>query len=62
LVRNSGQEFWVGRIFFYFIFMLLFGIFTPIFVYVTPSGRSLQEIFTKTRMVKIVFDEKLRKR
>jgi len=62
LVRNLGQDFWVGRVFFYFLFMLPFGIFTPIFVYVTPSGRSLQEILTKTRVVKIVFDENRRKR
>ncbi len=62
LVRNSGQDFWIGRVFFYFIFMIIFGITTPIFVYVSGSGRSLQEILTGTRMVKIVFDEKRRKR
>ena len=62
LVRNSGQDFWIGRVFFYFLFMIPFGLFTPIFVYVTSSGRSLQEILTKTRMVKIVFDENRRKR
>ena len=62
LVRNSGEEYWIGRAFFYFLFMLPFGIFTPIFVYVTPSGRSLQEILTRTRVVKIVFDEQRRKR
>lgn len=60
LVKENGEQFWLGRIFFYILFMFPFGLFTPLFVLATKSGKSLQEIFTSTRMVKIVFDESVR--
>ena len=58
LVCNDGDSLWMGRIFFYVLFMLLFGILSPLFIFVAPSGKSLQEIFTKTRMVKILYQQK----
>lgn len=58
LVRSNGEDFWVGRVFFYTIFMFVFGIFSPLAIYASDTKRSLQEIFTKTRMAKLVFDSK----
>ena len=58
LIRNDGDSFWIGRVFFYVVFMFPFGIFTPLFIYATPSGRSFQEILTKTRVVKLVLQRK----
>jgi len=62
LIRNNGEDFWMGRVFFYIMLCIPCVIFTPFFIYGSPSGRSLQEILTKTRMVKIVFDAQKRKR
>lgn len=62
LIRNNGDAFWAGRAFFYTILLIPFGLFTPLFIYGSSSGRSAQEIITKTRMVKIIFDKDMRKR
>ncbi len=52
LVRNNSLKFFAGRTFFYILFMLLFGFFTPLHIKFSPSRRSWQEILTGTRMVK----------
>jgi uncharacterized RDD family membrane protein YckC len=52
LVRTSGEKFYFSRVFWYTIFMLLFGFFTPLHTKISPSGRSWQEILTGTKMVK----------
>ncbi len=52
LVRNNSMKFFSGRSFFYLMFMILFGFFTPLHTKFTPSKRSFQEILTGTRMVK----------
>ena len=52
LVRTNSMKFFAGRTFFYLMFMILFGFFTPLHIKFTPSKRSLQEILTGTKMVK----------
>lgn len=52
LVRTNSMKFFAGRTFFYLLFMLFFGFFTPLHIKFTPSSRSLQEILTGTKMVK----------
>jgi uncharacterized RDD family membrane protein YckC len=52
LVRNNSMKFFAGRIFFYMLFTMLFGFFTPLHIKFSPSRRSWQEILTGTRMVK----------
>ncbi|MFA6929718.1 MAG: RDD family protein [Lentisphaeria bacterium] len=52
LVRNNALKFFAGRAFFYTIFMLFFGFFTPLHILLSPSKRSWQEILTGTKMVK----------
>lgn len=51
LIRRDGQPFWMGRVFFYCFFMMIFGILTPIFLVL--GGRSIQELLTGTRMAKV---------
>lgn len=52
LVRTNAMKFFAGRSFFYMLFMLLFGFFTPLHIKFSPSRRSWQEILTGTKMVK----------
>ncbi|NLF94726.1 MAG: RDD family protein [Oligosphaeraceae bacterium] len=52
LVRLSGEKFYYGRVFCYTLLLLLFGVFTPFHILISPSGRSWQEILTGTKMVK----------
>lgn len=53
LIRKNGQAFYMGRAYVYTVASMLLGILTPIFVFVSPSHRSFQEIITSTRMVRI---------
>ncbi|MBN2451528.1 MAG: RDD family protein [Lentisphaeria bacterium] len=53
LIRKNGEEFYLGRAFTYTIGMFCFGLLTPFVAFVAPSGRSLQEIVTGTRMVRV---------
>ncbi|MBQ6473269.1 MAG: RDD family protein [Victivallales bacterium] len=55
LLRRDNLKFWCGRTFFYTLFLLLSGIFTPLFVLTT--GCSLAELITGTRMVRIIFQD-----
>lgn len=50
LIRKDARPFFIGRAFAYTLFLLPFGWLTPIMVMI--SGRGVQEICTKTRMVK----------
>lgn len=58
LIRKDGYPHGVGRAFFYFVFLLTLGIFTPFAIF--GVGRSLQEIFTSTRMVRSISEGKKR--
>lgn len=60
LIKRMGGSFWLGRAYVYLLFMIPFGILTPIIGYVAPSGRSIQEIATGTRMVRILLTGKKR--
>jgi uncharacterized RDD family membrane protein YckC len=53
LIKRSGEQFYLGRAYIYGVLALIFGLLTPFFVFVAPSRRSLQEIVTGTRMVKV---------
>ena len=53
LLHRDGKRFYLGRIYLYSFLTVFTGIFTPFFTYVMPSKRSLQEILTNTRMVKV---------
>ena len=54
LVRTNGESYWLGRIFFYVFFLFALGILNPLFLF--ASGKTVQELFTKTRMTRIVID------
>ena len=53
LMKRSGEQFYLGRACIYGVFTLVFGVLTPVIMFVVPSRRSLQEIVTGTRMVKV---------
>jgi uncharacterized RDD family membrane protein YckC len=53
LIHRDGTQFYVGRAFVYTLFLLCCGPLTPLFMYLAPSRRSLQEIVTGTRMVRV---------
>jgi uncharacterized RDD family membrane protein YckC len=53
LMKRNGEQFYLGRAYLYVVFTLLFGVLTPIIAFVSTSRRSLQEILTGTRMVKV---------
>lgn len=52
LIRKTGEQYYLGRAFAYTLGLLCFGLLTPLFVFVSPSRRSMQEIMTSTRMVR----------
>lgn len=58
LLKRTGGSFWLGRTYAYFLFMIPFGILTPFTAYVSSSGRSLQEVLTGTRMVRMLLTGK----
>ncbi|MCR4575989.1 MAG: RDD family protein [Lentisphaeria bacterium] len=54
LCRKNGQKFWVGRVFFYFLFNILcMPIFIVNWVILASFGRTIPEILTGMRMVKV---------
>ncbi len=53
LVRREGGQIFSARAFFYTVFLLIFGILTPILASFVKSKRSLHEILTGTRMVRM---------
>jgi len=53
LIKQDGQSFWVGRAFFYTIFMLPLGLFSALFALTSEKKLSAQEYLTGTRMVKL---------
>jgi uncharacterized RDD family membrane protein YckC len=53
LIKRNGEQFYLGRACLYGVLTLAFGLLTPFIMFVAPSGRSLQEIVTGTRMVKV---------
>ncbi len=54
LVKMNGESYWMGRIFFYVVFMFGLGILNPLFLF--ACGRTVQEVLTSTRMTRIVID------
>lgn len=53
LIRRTGEQFYLGRAYAYGVLTVLFGVFSPLVMFVAGSHRSLQEILTGTRMVKV---------
>jgi uncharacterized RDD family membrane protein YckC len=53
LMKRTGDQFYLGRAYLYVVLTLLVGVLTPLVAFVSPSHRSLQEIVTGTRMVKV---------
>lgn len=53
LIRSNGEPFYLCRAYLYILFTLMFGVLTPVVAFISPSHRSLQEILTGTRMVKV---------
>lgn len=51
LIRRNGKPFWMGRVFFFACLLLIFGIFTPIFLII--GTRTYPEILTGTRLAKV---------
>jgi uncharacterized RDD family membrane protein YckC len=53
LIKRNGEQFYLGRACIYGVLTLTLGLLTPFIMFVAPSRRSLQEIVTGTRMVKV---------
>ena len=54
LCRKDGRKFWMGRVFFYFLFNLLcMPLFLVNWVILASFGRTIPEILTSMRMVKV---------
>jgi len=53
LIRRNGEQFYMGRAYVYAVLTLLFGLFSPFVMFVAASRRSMQEIVTGTRMVRV---------
>jgi uncharacterized RDD family membrane protein YckC len=53
LIHRKGTQFYIGRAFVYTVLLFCAGLLTPVFMYLSPSKRSLQEIVTGTRMVRV---------
>ncbi len=53
LIRRNGEQFYLGRAYAYGVLTALFGVFSPLVMFIAGSHRSLQEILTGTRMVKV---------
>lgn len=53
LIKRTGDQFYLGRAYIYGVLTLALGLLTPVIMFVAPSRRSLQEIVTGTRMVKV---------
>jgi uncharacterized RDD family membrane protein YckC len=60
LIKRKGGAFWLGRAYVYALLLFPFGIVTPFASYVSGSRRSLQEILTGTRMVRVLLTSKKR--
>jgi uncharacterized RDD family membrane protein YckC len=60
LIKRTGGSFWLGRAYLYTLAMIPFGILTPFASYVATSKRSIQELITDTRMVRILLTSKKR--
>jgi uncharacterized RDD family membrane protein YckC len=60
LIKRTGGSFWLGRAYVYTLLLFPFGILTPFSAYVASSRRSIQEILTDTRMVRILLTGKKR--
>lgn len=53
IVKNDISEVFLIRAFLYTLTMLLFGIVAPFVVFVHPKGRSMHDMITGTRIIKI---------
>jgi uncharacterized RDD family membrane protein YckC len=60
LIKRTGGSFWLARAYIYTLLLFPFGILTPFAAYVASSRRSIQEILTGTRMVRILLTGKKR--
>lgn len=52
LIRQDGQDLYLGRTFIYAVVTMFFGFTTFGFMFVLPSGLALQDIVSGTKMVK----------
>ena len=52
VIHREGADLFLGRCFLFGLGTLLFGVLTPFAIFVLPSERGLQDIFSGTRVVK----------
>ena len=55
LIRNGddAKPVYLGRAFWYTVLMLILGIFSPFFIYISGRKRALHDIFSSTQVVRI---------
>lgn len=56
LIRANGKPFWMGRVFFFTLFLLPFGLFAPIFLAI--GVKTYPELLTGTRLAKVLVKKK----
>ena len=56
LIRSNGKPFWIGRVFFYSLLTMIFGLFTPIFLII--GTKTYPELLTGTRFAKVLTTKK----
>lgn len=56
MIRTNGKPFWIGRVFFYALFLMPFFVFSPVFLLI--GAKTFPELITCTRMAKALADRK----
>jgi len=56
LIRTNGKPFWIGRVFFFSVFLVIFGLLTPFFLF--AGAKTFQELLTGTRLAKVLVARK----
>ena len=53
VMHPKGHQFYTGRAYLYAVALILFWFLTPFVIFISPSHRSLQELISGTRMVRV---------
>lgn len=59
IVKNNNGEVFLGRAYLFSLLMIIFGIISPFIVYINPSRRSLHDILSGTKIIRIAATPKV---
>lgn len=59
IVKKNNGEVFLGRAYLFSLLMIIFGVISPFIVYVNPSRRSLHDILSGTKLIKIAASPKV---